>query len=232
MIEINPGGKMSHLKKITLFLALAGCLLGHRLPAYGTEEIKSNLDVLTELAEGVAGELISGFQSSLDDHSGVRLVPIANDSTYKFLMNIFTVELTARGIKTYTSGARASSGTAEGNEGAMELNIQAIEFSLSYPKIFRSYLIGGKRVKRHAEITLFAELIDSADRSVAWVGEATREYDDQFNYSDRTQVEKSLFEFTKPKVTPPNWARVIEPVVVSGIIVGLVYLFFSNQSDS
>jgi hypothetical protein len=232
MIEINPGGKMRHLKKIALFIAFTACLSGLRPAAYADEPVKSNLDVLTELATGVAGELISGFQSSLGTHTGVRLVPYAEDETYKFLMNIFTTELTARGIKTYTSAPTSAPGAEDQSDGAMELNIQALEFTLNYPKIFRSHLIGGKRVNRRAEITLFAKLLDSADNSVAWVGEATRAHDDQFNYGDRARAEKSLFEFTKPEVEPPNWGRIVEPVVVSGIIVGLVYLFFSNQSDN
>jgi hypothetical protein len=235
MIDIIPGGKMSHLKKITLVLALTLCLLGYRLPAHGAEPIKSNLDILTELATGVADELISSFQSNLNVQGGIRLVPHAEDETYDFLMNVFTAELSAKGIKTYSSaksGAKHASDSSAAQEGTMELNIQALDFSLTYPKIFRSYLIGGKQVKRQAEIKLFATLLNSADRSVAWVGEASRVHEDQFSYGDRAQAEKSVYEFTKPEVKPPNWGRIIEPVVVSGIIVGLVYLFFSNQSDN
>lgn len=226
---------MSHLKKITLLLALAACLLNCRIPAYGAEPVKSNLDILTELAAGVADELISGMQSSLKAQSGIRLIPYAEGETYEFLMNIFTTELTARGIKTYSSvpaGAKDAPKTTEKNAAGMELSIQALEFSLTYPRIFRSHIIGGKQIKRRAEITLFAKLLDSADRSVAWVGEASRVHDDQFSYGDRTQAEKSLFTFTKPEVEPAGWGRIVEPVVVSGIIVGLVYLFFSNQTDN
>jgi hypothetical protein len=239
MIEIIPGGEMSYLKKITVFFALTACLLSLYLPALGAEAVKSNLDVLTELAAGVANELIAGFQSSLGTQAGVRLIPRGEGETYEFLMNVFTAELTSRGIKTYSSAPKGAGNAKDladefepATERTMELNIQALEFSLTYPKIFRSYLIGGRNVKRRAEITVFAELLDTADRSVAWVGEASKVHDDQFSYGDRAQVEESLFTFTKPEVKPASWGRIVEPVVVSGIIVGLVYLFFSNQSDN
>ena len=29
-----------------------------------------------------------------------------------------------------------------------------------------------------------------------------------------------------------KWGRFIEPVIVTGIVVGLVYLFFSNQDSN
>ncbi len=45
------------------------------------------------------------------------------------------------------------------------------------------------------------------------------------------QVENDLFTFTKPEKKATNWSKIVEPVVVSGIIVGLIYLFFSNQSS-
>ena len=46
----------------------------------------------------------------------------------------------------------------------------------------------------------------------------------------RHAVEAGLYSFTKPERETKKWGRIVEPVVVSGIIVGLIYLFFSNQS--
>ncbi|MFH1755637.1 MAG: hypothetical protein ABIA59_08020, partial [Candidatus Latescibacterota bacterium] len=99
---------MSHLKKIVLSVALLACLLGCRLSAFGALPVKSNLDVLTELASGVAEELIANFQSRMGNASGVLLLPHAKDETYEFLVNIFMKELTASGIKTYSSNPPAS----------------------------------------------------------------------------------------------------------------------------
>ncbi len=204
--------------------------------ALGEEAVKSNLDVVTQLATEVAEELLSGFRAHLTSE-GINLAPYATNEAHEFLTNVFTRTLTERGFKAYSRIHRASQGDSiskaySGRMRAMTLEFQAFEFSLSYPKIFRSYIIGGKKIRRRAEITVFAKLLDPGDQSVVWVGEASRSYEDQFPYSVRPMVEEGLFDFTKPPGEPTRWGRVIEPIVVSGIIVGLVYLFFSNQSDS
>ncbi|NIM19482.1 MAG: hypothetical protein GTO51_03775 [Candidatus Latescibacteria bacterium] len=225
-------------RKICTSLAIVSIAFTFRVgPALGEEEVKSNLYIANSLSAEVAEELISSFQKHMRPSQGIILVPYGNDEIYNFLTNVFTAELTSRNIKTYPPGTNISADSAGldsprlGTK-AMELEFQALEFSLTYPKVFRSYLIGGKKIKRRAEVKIFAKLLDTAEQSVAWVGEASRDYNDQFPYGLRPAVEKGLFAFTKPPVEPTRWGRIIEPVVVSGIIVGLVYLFFSNQSDN
>ena len=114
----------------------------------------------------------------------------------------------------------------------MELQYQARDFTLSYPKVYRSFLIGGRKVKRTARVNLLAKLIDTRDRSVVWVGEASDTYEDQFAHKHLAQVEAGLFEFTSPPKSQADLGKIVEPVVVSGIIVGLIYLFFSNQDNN
>ncbi len=203
------------------------------------ESLRSNLELLTDLSTEVIEELLLEFEAKLEPVQGIALAPHGKDEKYEFLMNVFTTALTANGMKIYpvgkalpadTSGAQPKTEATKTN--AMKLEFQAFEFSLTYPKVFRAKLIGGKVVKRKADVKVFAKLLDSSDQSVIWAGEASRSHDDQFDYSARPAVEKGLFSFTKPPIETPRWGRIIEPVVVSGIIVGLVYLFFSNQSDN
>jgi hypothetical protein len=199
--------------------------------------LKSNLDLLSDLSNRVANDLISDFRSQLSPNSAIWLVPFSDGENYVFLANELTAALSAQKIRSYPPGplvtpdstSAASSGL---NSRPMKLEFQALEFNLAYPKVFRSYLIGGKQVSRRADVKVYARLLDPDDESVIWVGEASRSHKDQFPYSARSEVEAGLFEFTKPPVNPPSWGKIIEPVVVSGIIVGLVYLFYSNQSDN
>ena len=60
---------------------------------------------------------------------------------------------------------------------------------------------------------------------------SSKHFEDQFSYSQVNDVEQGDFSFTKPPHDATNWGKIVEPVVVSGIIVGLIYLFFSNQTD-
>jgi len=78
--------------------------------------------------------------------------------------------------------------------------------------------------------SLYAKLLDPENEAVLWVGEAERSHEDQFPYHLISQVEEGVLGFTKPPHQTVKWSKIVEPVVVSGIIVGLIYLFFSNQS--
>ncbi len=213
------------------------CLSGLAVSAADNAAVKSNLDLVSDLSNQVANDLISDFQSQLDRDPAVWLIPFGDGEIYVFLANELTAALSARKIRTYPPGPlskpdSAGAGPAGLNRRPMKLEFQALEFNLAYLKVFRSYLIGGKQVSRRAGVKIYARLLDPVDESVVWVGEASRSHKDQFPYSVRSEVEEGLFEFTKPQITPPNWGRIIEPVAVSGIIVGLVYLFYSNQSDN
>ena len=85
-------------------------------------------------------------------------------------------------------------------------------------------------MKRKADVGLHIKLVDPVDHSVIWLGDAAKDYEDQFSYGQIADVEAGTLAFTKPDKTSTKWGKIVEPVVVSGIIVGLIYLFFSNQN--
>lgn len=111
------------------------------------------------------------------------------------------------------------------------LSFQIIRMSLAYTRIGRQYWIGAKEVERLAEIGVFAQLADLDSGDIVWVGDAQKKFDDTIRYSELKMVEEEQYGFTKPERNELRWSRFVEPVIVTGIISGLVYLFFSNQSD-
>jgi hypothetical protein len=111
------------------------------------------------------------------------------------------------------------------------LSFQIIRMSLAYTRIGRRYWFGAKEVERLAEIGIFAQLADLGSGDVVWVGDAQKKFDDTIRYSQLKMVEEEQYGFTKPERNELRWSRFVEPVIVTGIISGLVYLFFSNQSD-
>lgn len=112
------------------------------------------------------------------------------------------------------------------------LTYQNVAFGVAYPDVYRSHLIGGKRVKRRADVRVHATATDGRTGEVLWVGEATRERNDEFDMDDAASVEQGVYPFARPVLPGGGWGRYAEPVFVTGIIVGLIYLFFSNQSDN
>ena len=214
------------------FVVLATTLV---VPAAAEDEAAvSNLELMTRLTGEVAEELIAGVPASAN-MGDVVLVSYQATDQYEFTDNVIARVLTAAGHKVYESTGAAGSQMTPQPGGAsgtvLWFEYQAIHFDLTYPKIYRPFLVGGKKVKRKAQVRLLAKLVDPTDRSVIWIGEVTRSHDDQFPYGRLAEVEAGSFEFTKPTRSSTSWGKVIEPVVVSGIIIGLIYLFFSNQSE-
>jgi hypothetical protein len=112
------------------------------------------------------------------------------------------------------------------------LTFQNVAFAIAYADVYRSHLVGGKRVKRRADVRVHATVTDAASGQVLWVGEAARESADEFDYDDSARVEQGTYQFARPVLPGSGWGKYAEPVFVTGIIVGLIYLFFSNQSDN
>jgi hypothetical protein len=125
--------------------------------------------------------------------------------------------------------SRASTGTTADK---YVLTYQNVAFEVRYVDSHRSFVVGGKRVERHAAVRMMTTLTDPADGRVVWVGEAARESNDEIDYGKAMEVEQGSYAFNKPVVPSAGWGKYVEPVFVTGIIVGLIYLFFSNQSDN
>jgi hypothetical protein len=122
-------------------------------------------------------------------------------------------------------------GDYENDTAGYRFSYQLIKMSLWYPEISRKYWIGVKQVEREAEIAVFAQLVDLKTGDIVWVGDTQKEYGDVIPYSVLDRVENINYEFTQPDRHEVRWGRLVEPVVVGGIVTGLIYLFFSNQSE-
>lgn len=199
-------------------------------PVAADEPTVSNVDLMNKLTSESVDEILTRVPDNFHSRD-VVLVPYALDERYEFIDNVFTRILTAKGFRVRAGVAGNAASKARTDSGFV-LEYQATDFNLAYPKIYRSYLIGGRRVQRSADVRLIAKVVDPADDSVVWMGEAGRSSRDQFSYGELPTVEAGVFAFTKPPRKTTNWGKIAEPVVVSGIIVGLIYLFFSNQTDS
>ncbi|HXV13391.1 MAG TPA: hypothetical protein VEC56_04225, partial [Candidatus Krumholzibacteria bacterium] len=174
---------------------------------------------------------------------------------YVFVGNVFTDVLTARGVTIIApraasapampavGGANPMVASPPGSDGSggdpqspssdtVVLTFQNTAFAIAYADVYRSHLIGGKRVKRRADVRVHATVTEAGSGRVLWVGEAFRGSADEFDYEDSARVEQGTYQFARPVLPGSGWGKYAEPVFVTGIIVGLIYLFFSNQSDN
>jgi hypothetical protein len=229
---------MLPLRRISLvFCLLVITTAGISEWAVAAESATTNFEVMKSMTTEISEELVAGFPPDVAGRDLV-LSPAAIDERYEFLTSVFTQVLTAKGFRAHDpvvknpADTTAAGSNSPRRAGGSDLNIEfhITDFDLHYNKIYRKFLIGGKRVNRSADVRVTIRLVDPSDGYIVWVGEAFRSHDDNFSYGEIDEVEAGLYSFTKPSRETRKWGRIVEPVVVSGIIVGLIYLFFSNQS--
>ena len=220
------------LSRTSILLCLS--LLFAAIPALseprGTgEKIATNYEVLEKISEQAIDELKDNMPH-IDENLLILLVKSKGAGT---IDDVFTNVL----IRKFTdAGLRVTTKVPEGGQDDAfhdyEFNYQMVRFFLKYPDIDRSYWIGSKKVERLAEVGVFAQLTDGATGDIVWVGETQKNYEDVVAYSLLERVEDPQHSFTMPDRKEMKWGKAVETFVVTGIVTGLIYLFFSNQSSN
>jgi hypothetical protein len=111
-----------------------------------------------------------------------------------------------------------------------ELDLRVVELGLRYTGSRRARFFGGRRVERYAAAQLHGELRGRGDSAVRWSKDAEASAIDEVSESALAILEGQRYPFTAPTLPARRAGRVIEPVIVSVIVVGLVFLFVSNRS--
>ncbi len=190
-------------------------------------KIPSNFDLVEKVSEQAAGQIVS-YLADYDPGSAVRLVKSKGASEADFLLEkAFLEKLREQGYRVCI----ASSQTPCADSSALSISYQIVRLSIRYPKISRRFLIGSKKVSREARADVIAQLTDLSTGDLIWVREGNAQYEDVIPYSMLSVVEEKQYEFTRPPREEFKVSRIVEPVVVAGIVVGLVFLFFSNQNN-
>jgi hypothetical protein len=92
----------------------------------------------------------------------------------------------------------------------------------------RSFVFGPKRVTRAATVDIGCRLVERESGRVEWIGQGDAVRVDQISSSQLAAYESADYAATLPD--GPGAMRYVEPVVVGGIVAGLVYLFYTNQN--
>ncbi|MGD1049383.1 MAG: hypothetical protein ABR899_11600 [Candidatus Krumholzibacteriaceae bacterium] len=185
----------------------------------------TNFEIIEKVSSEAAADIIAGLGP--DQRGEVVLLNKAKSAgAVDFMLeNAFVKETHEAGIKVAIEGPNVTA------SGKYRLSYQIIHLSISYPRSSRKLWVGPREVARSAKADVFAQLIDVATGSVLWVRETHKQYNDTIDYSRLKEVEDAQYDFTRPQHSEFRLTRLLEPLVVGGIVVGLVYLFFSNQSN-
>lgn len=197
-------------------------------PRGAGEAIVTNYQIL----ERIAGEAVDELMDNMPPLPRDTLLLLSREKgvgsgVEKVFENVLLRRMTDAGMRVAAKPPESD----EAQRPAYALSYQIIRYTLKYPGIGRSYWIGAKEVERLAEIGIFATLVETGTGEIVWVGDTQKRYEDSIAYSLLDRVEDPDLEFTRPPRNEIRWSRIIEPVFVGGIVVGLVYLFFANQDN-
>jgi hypothetical protein len=111
------------------------------------------------------------------------------------------------------------------------LRFRVVDLGVTYPKSKRALLLlGPKSITRLTGAHLRVTHVTGPEGAVKGVADGEWHNIDRFPGSVRPYVEGANYPFTRPEMKPAPWGRLVEPAVVLGIVSGLVYLFYANQS--
>jgi len=139
-------------------------------------------------------------------------------------------QLSKRGVVAAVrrSAAPDSAASVDGAASRPVLDYQLATARVTYLRL-RGFLPGRIRVERQALVEGRLTLRDPSTSRVLWIGDASRNLVDVFPRSQLPLVEDERFSDLKGVIPERNLNKVFEPVIVVGVVAGLVALFFQNR---
>ncbi len=177
----------------------------------------TNLDML-EVAVLNALEPVSEQVSA----QGLETVTLNIQSEHEggwLIEQIATSTLGAAGVTVYTS--RDGDGWT--------LNLRPMELGVTYAQVRRSWVLGGKQVPRLASCEIAATLVDPEGNVVLSFREGSV-IENTVSPSDIIILESSTEKWANGEMSDDESGNILEPLVVTGVVTALVYLFYSSRN--
>jgi hypothetical protein len=126
--------------------------------------------------------------------------------------------------------APAPAASSTGTPPDFVLKYRVVLCELTYPEKYRKSPLGSRQVQRRASVSLMARLLEGARENVVWVGDGNVERVNVVPAGKLSLLAGAEFPFNPPPVTGGGVGSLVEPALVTGIVAGLVYLFYPNQN--
>lgn len=167
------------------------------------------LNALEPVAEQVsAQELESVILHIQGEHEGGWLIEQVAAST-----------LSAAGVTVYTAR----------DEEGWTLNLRPMELGVIYAQTGRSWVLGRKKVPRFASCEIAATLVDP-DGNVVFTAREGSVIENNVSPSDIIILESSTEKWVNGELSDEESGNILEPLVVTGVVTALVYLFYSSRN--
>lgn len=169
----------------------------------------------------------------LDSGSHVLLAP-AESHPLNFVMEHAALRaLAKRGVTTTVRRSIIpddSLGAVTAAAGDPVLEYQLATARVTYLRLVGGYVLPSRmKVERQALVAGGLTLRDPGGTRVLWLSDAGHNFLDRFPRSQLERVEDGRYTDLKANLPERNFGRLVEPVVVAGVVSGLVVLFFQNR---
>jgi len=120
---------------------------------------------------------------------------------------------------------------ADSDSPALLLSVRPMELVVEYGDVSRPWIIGSKRVERIATCELSFTLYDG-DGSVLMTQRTSGVEVDKISWSDAEVLNGSEgWDWLSGALPENRGGGILEPIIVSGVVASLVYLFYSSRAE-
>jgi hypothetical protein len=163
----------------------------------------------------------------LPEGARVHLRQVDTHDANWLVKSILLEELTARG-HAVKAGQMSAANDPDGAD-AYEIAYRIVTCQTTLPRSWREWVVGARKFERRTAVDIRFELSD-ATKAIIWAGGVQRERREIIPGSRLRDLEAPGQEFASPQAEPGGWDKVFEPVIVAGIVGGLIYLFYTSRS--
>lgn len=178
----------------------------------------TNMDLLVETVASAVDESLARIEMP-DDAAAAPLLVVAQS---KHDANWMVEHLLANRL--LTRGFSVTLDSTGVQPTSMRLSYRVLDLGISAHSGLR-----GSAVSRQGRVTLALRLSDERDDVVHWQDEITRMQHDRIPKNQLDILQHDQFKFATTELEEQTWNKFVEPVIVSTVLGGLIYLFFSNR---
>lgn len=199
---------------------------------------KTHGAMLDSVARLVAADLLRGVE--LPPGRPVRIATPLTGDTLGFLAQSVVERLRGSGteVRLVPSRATADLGMPPEDPPArlradstdLMLQLHVTSAGVSYVRAIRGFPFGIRGYERLASMRVGATLVDLATREVLWAKTASAEASDVVRKGDLSYVQSGSGGMSPGLPRTGGGTRLLEPLIVVGVVTGLIVLFYSNRN--
>ncbi len=198
---------------------------------------KTHGAMLDSVAGMVAADLLRG--APIPAGHAIRIATPLPGDTLGFLAQRVVEHLRQGGteVRLLPTRATANAGTADDppararlDSTDLLLNLEVRSVGVSYVRVVRKFPAGVRGYQRLASMRVGATLVDPMSRQVLWARSSSAQATDVVRKGDLSYARSGSGNLDP---VLPRWGggtRLLEPLIVLGVVTGLVVLFYSNRN--